>query len=186
MNQTLKTIESRYTCRNYDGCPVEREKLDAIALTAVQAPSAMNRQPWEIVVITDKALIDEMDAEAMNALAEREDKTMYERIKERGGKIFYNAPCVFIVNKMTDTGSNWVDLDCGIVTQNIALAAESLGLGNCICAMMAIPLNGANGAKYKNKLNITEGREFGMAVLVGHAAAPGTPHTPNMEKVKFI
>ena len=55
MNETLKTIANRYSCRSYTGEAIEREKVEAIALAGIQAPSAMNLQPWEIVVIQDKS-----------------------------------------------------------------------------------------------------------------------------------
>ena len=45
MNETLQTIKKRYSCRSYDGRLPEKEKLEAIALAAVQSPSAVNRQP---------------------------------------------------------------------------------------------------------------------------------------------
>ena len=130
MNQTLRTIAQRYSCRSYDGSrTIEKSKLEAIAAAAAQSPSGMNNQPWRIVVITDKAFLDEMDAEAMKILAEAEDKGTYNRFMDRGGKLYYDAPCMFLILKRPGS-----DLDCGIVTQNIALAAESLGLANVIDA----------------------------------------------------
>ncbi len=99
MNETLQTIKKRYSCRSYDGRLPEKEKLEAIALAAVQSPSAVNRQPWQINIITNKSLIEEMDAEGMRILAESEDKATYERFMERGGTLFYNAPCMFLILK---------------------------------------------------------------------------------------
>ena len=57
MNETLKAIATRYSCRDYAEKPVDKELLQAIAEAAVQSPSAMNNQPWHIIVITDKELI---------------------------------------------------------------------------------------------------------------------------------
>lgn len=100
MNETLQTIKKRYSCRSYDGRLPKKEKLEAIALAAVQSPSAVNRQPWQINIITNKSLIEEMDAEGMRILAESKDKATYERFMERGGTLFfYNAPCMFLILK---------------------------------------------------------------------------------------
>ena len=181
MNETLKTIAQRYSCRAYDGKPIEKDKLEAIALAAVQSPSAMNNQPWQINVITDKDFIDEMDADGMKILSEAEDKSGYNRFMERGGKLYYNAPCMFLILKKPGT-----DCDIGIVSENISLAAASLGLGNVICGMAAIPFNGAKGAEFKKKAGFSEGWEFGMAVLVGYAEKSGEPHKPDMSKIRFI
>lgn len=181
MNETLQTIKNRYSCRSYTGTPVEREKIEAIAMAGVQSPSAMNMQPWEIIVIQDKALIDEVDIATMDMLSKKDDKSTYERIMSRGGKIFYNTPCIFVIAKKADA-----DLDCGIVSENIALAASSLGLGNVICGLMRLAFSTEKGAEFEKKI-IPEGYEFGMSVLVGYAAEEnGTPHSVDMSKIKYI
>lgn len=181
MNETLRTISQRYSCRDYDGRLPEKEKLEAIALAAVQAPSAVNRQPWQIKVITNKIFIEEMDAEGMRILSEAEDKTFYERIMSRGGKMFYNAPCMFLILKKPGT-----DLDTGIVSQNIALASTSLGLGNVICGMAAIPFNGPKGDEFKKRAGFSDGWEFGVAVLVGYSKSTYSPHIPDITKIQYI
>jgi nitroreductase len=180
MNETLKTIAERYSCRAYESRLPERAVLDAIAAAAVQSPSAMNRQNWQIAVITDKAFMEEMDAEGMRILAEQ-DRASYDRFAARGGSLYYNAPCMFLI--LHKPGS---DLDTGIVSENIALAASSLGLGNVICGMANIPFKGAKGDAFKKRIGFPEGWEFGMAVLVGHATAPGKPHEPDMSKIRFV
>lgn len=182
MNDTLKTIKNRYSCRNYTGEPVEQEKLEAIALAGIQAPSAMNNQPWEIIVIKDKALIDEMDAATMEALSKGEDKSLYERMMSRGGKMFYNAPCMIVVAKLPNT-----DLDCGIVIENLALAASSLGLGNVICGLAGLAFATEKGEYFKSKI-IPEGYELGMTILIGYATDTegGMPHEVDMGKVKYV
>lgn len=181
MNETLKTIQNRYSCRNYTGEPIEQEKLEAIALAGVQSPSAMNKQPWKIIVIKDKAFIDEMDAATMDMLSKKEEREVYKRIMVRGGKIFYNAPCMIVIAKVPET-----DMDCGIVSENIALAASSLGLGNVICGLAGLPYETEKGEIFKEKI-IPEGYEFGVAVLVGYAAKEeGTPHQVDMSKIKYI
>ena len=181
MNETLQNIATRYSCRNYTGTPIEPEKINAIALSAVQSPSAMNQQPWQIIVIQDKALIDDMDVTTMDMLSKMEDTSIYDRIMGRGGKLFYNASCIFLVVKKRDA-----DLDCGIVTENIALASSSLGLGNVICGLAKLAFTTEKGEEYRAKL-IHDGYEFGMSVLVGYPTdAEGKPHEPDMSKIKYI
>ena len=183
MNDMLKTIAKRYSCRDFADTALTCEQLKSIVDAALAAPSAMNRQPWHIVAITDKALIDEMDAEGMNILAAAEDKSGYERIQSRGGKMYYNAPCMIMI---ASDGSALASVDCGIVSQNIALAAHSLGLGSVICGMAGIPLNGLHGNELKKRLQFPQGYEFGMAVLVGTAKSSKAPHDPDENKVTYI
>lgn len=181
MNETLRTIAERYSCRAYDGRFIEKEKLEALALAAVQSPSGLNRQPWQVIVITNKSLIEEMDAEGMDILSKAEDKAVYQRFISRGGTLYYNAPCMFLILKQPG-----MDLDTGIVSQNIALAATSLGLGSVICGMAAIPFNGPQGNTFKQRLGFPDGWEFGMAVLVGYTKSTGTPHEPDISKIRYV
>lgn len=177
MNEVLKVIGSRYSCRSYTGEAVEDSKIEALALAAVQAPSAVNRQAWQIVVIKDKALIDAMNDCGMEMLKAQEDQSTYERMMGRGGKLFYNAPLMIVVAIKEGT-----QLDCGIVVENIALAATSLGLGNCICGMARMPLSKEEFAKKV----IPEGYVFGTSILVGYATNEGTPHEPDLNKITYI
>lgn len=183
MNETLKTIAERYSCRDFDGAPLTDGQIEAIVDAALAAPSAMNRQPWHVTMVTDKVLIDELDAEGMNVLAAADDKSIYERMKERGGKMFYNAPCMAMV---TADGSSYSMLDCGILSQNIALAAHALGLGSVICGMAGIPLGGGKGAELKKRLQFPEGYNFAVAVLVGAVKSGKEPHEHEPEKVSYI
>jgi nitroreductase len=183
MNETLKTIAERYSCRDFADTPLTDEQIKAITESALAAPSAMNRQPWHISILTDKAFIDELDVEGMKILAAAEDKSGYERIMSRGGKIFYNAPCMLIV---ASDGSSYAALDCGILIQNVALAAHSLGLGNVICGMASIPLNGSRGNEFKKRLLFPDGYGFGMSILLGTAKSGKAPHELDMSKVTYI
>lgn len=181
MNETLQVIAQRYSCRNYDGRMPEREKLEAIALAAVQSPSGMNRQPWRIVVVNKKALVDELDAEGLRVLKDGGDSDYYNLILKRGGKLFYNAPCMFLILKQPGR-----EIDIGIVSENITLAAASLGLASVIAASPAIPLKGPNGDQLKQKLKFPDGFEFGLSVLVGYAVKEGAPHQLDLSKIQFI
>lgn len=186
MNDVLRVIAERYSCRAYDGRLPEKEKLEAVALAAVQSPSAMNRQPWEIIVITDKAFIDEMDEEGVRLLAGADDKSAYERVQSRGGSMFYNAPCMFLIPKQPVSAPHFVNMDCGIVSENISLAAASLGLGSVICGMAGVPFSGPNGDSFKKKAGFPDGWEFGIAVLVGFAEGTGAPHEADKSKIHFL
>lgn len=182
MNETLKTIANRYSCRSFTDEAVSKEDVEAIALAGVQAPSAMNVQPWKIVVLRDKELIREMDVAVMDALSKQEDTSAYDRMMSHGGRLFYNTSCIFIVAMKQGTA-----LDCGIVTENMALAASSLGLGNVICGMMRMVFDTAKGETFRETL-IPAGYEFGMSLLVGHPAEDGykEPHEADEEKIVYI
>jgi nitroreductase len=180
-NSVLKAIAERYSCRSYtDQVPTD-DQLKAIADAAVMAPSAMNLQPWKIIVIKDRDILNDLESDAIEYLSNLENKSMYERIMSRGGKVYYNAPVMFLI-PIKEGG----ELDCGIVSQNIALAAHSLGLGSVICGMARIPFNGERGQEFKERVGFPEGYKFGMSVLVGYPASTGTPHEPDRSKISFV
>ena len=183
MNEVLQAIAERYSCRDFTGAPISPEQVQALVDAALAAPSAMNRMPWHIVAVTDKAMLDEMDEAAMQSI-QAQNPDMYNRMKDRGGKMFYNAPCLIFIAK--EDNWDWAPLDCGIVSQNVALAAHALGLGSVICGMARIPLDGPNGEEWARRLQIPAGHSFGMSVCVGHVNSSKKPHVPKREKVTYI
>ena len=180
MNETLKTILERYSCRDFADIPLTDEQLDAIARAALAAPSGMNRQPWQVIIVTNKALIEEIDAAGVEELAASGDMAAVERIRSRGGKMLYNAPCMVVI-AIEDT--KYAKFDCGILTQNVALAAHSLGLGNVICAMTGLALAGSRGEELKERLCFPEGYSFGMSILIGTPGSSKEPHALNWDKI---
>ena len=182
MSTVINAIMERYSCRDFTGEALSHEDAAILADAALAAPSAMNQQPWHIIVVTDKTLIDEMDKDAMTQIAQQ-NPDWHARIQERGGKVFYNAPCLVVIAK---NDSAMATLDCGIVSQNITLAAHGLGLGSVICAMARMLLDGANSDTWRRRLQIPDGYNFGMAVCVGKVASGKPPHELDRGKVTFI
>jgi len=180
MNETLKTILERYSCRDFASAPLTDEQLDAITQAALAAPSAINMQPWKVIIVTDKALIEEIDAIGVEQLTAGGDRATYERIQSRGGKMLYNAPCMVVI-AIEDT--KYSRFDCGILTQNVALAAHSLGLGSVICAMVGQVFAGPRGEELRARLRFPEGYIFGMSVLIGTPNSGKEPHALEWDKV---
>ena len=183
MNETVKNILDRYTCRDFKSTPLSKQQNDIIVKAALSAPSAMNLQPWHVVMITDKALIEEMDAEGMSLLKNAEDQSIYERMMSRGGKLFYNAPCLALV--LSD-GSKWAAIDCGILCQNVVIAAQSMGLGTCIVGMAGVPLGGPKAEEYEKRLGFPEGHTFAIGILIGEINTGKDPHELETGKVSYI
>ena len=187
ITNTIEAIRTRYSCRAFtDQMPTDKD-LQEIAEAAIAAPSGMNRQPWQIIVVKDKELLAELEAEGMKNLAANADQGAYERILSRGGKLYYNAPCQIVVaiNKAEPTG--YETYDCGMVVQNIALAATSLGIDSLICGLAAFSFAGEKGAEFKRRLAFAEGYELGLSVLLGYAKMPGgKQHTLDFGKITVV
>ena len=183
MNETIKSIMERNSCRDFKDTPLTDEQLKLIVDAALAAPSATNRQPWRLVVVKDKAFIDELDVAGMDMIMANADEAMKTRMKERGGKLLYNAPCLIYI---LGDGSNWAHIDCGILCENIAIAAQSLGLSTCIVGMANMPLGSPKGDEFKARLKFPEGFEFAVGVLVGTPNKGKDPHELDPTKVTYI
>ena len=184
---TIEAIKTRYSCRAFSDKMPADELLRVIAEAAVASPSGMNRQLWRVIIVKNRALIADMDAEGMQNLSVMPNKAMYERIMSRSGKLFYNAPCMIVVPIARAETAGAELFDCGIVSENITLAATSLGVDSLICGLVAFSFAGAKGIKFKQLLRFPEGYEIGIAVLLGYATNPGgKPHEPDLSKISTI
>lgn len=54
-NMALENIATRVSVRSYLDKPVEAAQVEQLLRAGMAAPSAVNRQPWHFVVVTDKA-----------------------------------------------------------------------------------------------------------------------------------
>ena len=184
---TIEAISARYSCRGFSEKMPSDDDLRIIAGAAAAAPSAMNRQPWQVIVIKNKELVSELEAEGMKNISELPDRNIYKRIVARGGSLFYGAPCMVVLPVKKAEPPGWEMLDCGILTQNIAIAAASLAIDSLICGLAAFSFSGERYEEFKRRLDFADGYEFGIAVLLGYAAEPGgKPHELNMNKINVI
>ncbi|MDQ7992327.1 MAG: nitroreductase family protein [Propionicimonas sp.] len=181
--ETLDAIARRYSCRAYRDEPVPQQTLRAIAEAGARAPSAVNRQPWRLVVVSDGAVVSELGASGLAALRVA-DEAGYARIASRGGELFYGAPAMIVVAAEPQPGLLAADLDVGIVASHLALAATSLGVNSCICGLGRLAFEGVEGEAWKRRLGFPAGFGCGITVLLGYAAAEGgTPHQPDFAKI---
>lgn len=186
MNETLEVISKRYSCRDFKPDLPSDELLQAIAEAAIQAPSGMNRQAWRVIAVKDKELMQDMESEGLSYLAGMEDKSSYNRIMERGGRLFYGAPCMIVVPIDPAQYASAL-IDCGILCQNIALAATSLGIGNVICGFTGLAFaSSLRSEEFSKRLGFPDGYSFGCSILLGYANTVRPPHVPDKDKITFV
>lgn len=145
-------IENRRSIRKYKNQKVEKEKIEAILLAGLQAPSPKNRQPWRFVIISDENKKKDLVATMKNHIsmlikekAYRED--IYASLETID--IIEQAPVLILVCyeygmvQQHDDGVNWpiaardlevVELQAiGAAVENMLLKAEELGIGSLWC-----------------------------------------------------
>ncbi|MBR6676970.1 MAG: nitroreductase [Clostridia bacterium] len=116
MNETMKTLTERRSCRSYKKEQITREELDTVLTAAIWAPTGMNRQHTRFVAVTDPDTVKTLSK--MNAAVMGSD-----------GDPFYGAPCVVIVFGDADVYT-YVE-DGSLAMGNMMNAAHSIGLGSC-------------------------------------------------------
>lgn len=185
LNETLKAIGQRASCKGYAATLPKRETLEAIALAAAQSPSAVNLQPWKIIVVTDRELILEIEKQTVERMATTPGyEKFYEMVTSTGMDMSHNAPCMLIL--AIDGKNQYAQYDCGIAAQSVCIAAQSLGVASHIVAINALAFDGEKGAALRERLQFPEGYVFGLGILLGYATQKDQPHEPCSDKIVFV
>ena len=115
-NEAFDNILSRTSIRSYTDQPVSEEIKSAILHAGMAAPSGVNRQPWEFILIDDRNILEAL-AEALP----------YAKMTAQAPMAI--AVCGNSERFLEDEDSTlWVQ-DVSASSENILLAAHSFGLG---------------------------------------------------------
>jgi nitroreductase len=172
--QLKDVIYGRRSIRDYTDQPVDKVTVNALIQAAIQAPSAINQQPWAFVVIQDKALLKRYSdrakvlyGQSMNAASmPGELKVM---ISDPSFNIFYNSGTLIVIYaKPIGQHPDW---DCCLAAENLMLAAHDMGLGTCPIGL-AWPL--LEQAEVKNDLNVPFDYVPVMPIIVGYPRNPAS------------
>ena len=109
----MNAIFTRVSIRKFEDKEVPNGLIVKILRAAMAAPSAVNQQPWEFYVTTDKEIIGKLSCVTPYATPAK------------------NAPVVIVPCYRTDNLSvpSMAEIDMALATENILLEAEELGLG---------------------------------------------------------
>ena len=113
-NDVIKNIMTRTSIRKYTDQPIKKADIETLLRAGMAAPTAVNKQPWHFVAVTDKAKLKELSG-------------------GRGGMLEQCALAIVVCGNMEKAMPGkareyWVQ-DCSAATENILLAAHALGLG---------------------------------------------------------
>ncbi len=148
----LSLAQSRFSVRSYSNVMVPAEKLDYILECARLAPSACNRQPWKVYVVTNPDVLSVLQG-------------AYNR------DWFKTAPMALVITALHDQSwhrpadnKDHADVDISILAEHVALAAHEQGLGTCwICNF--------DPQICRKALNLTSENEEPVVVMpLGYAA----------------
>jgi len=175
-NQVIETIMTRRSIRAYEDRAVPRDTMELIAECGINAPNGMNRQDWAIRIVDSPEFI--------NGLTEAFVKENPQMGKDPNFKnMFRNAPTVVFIGAPEGTGSG---INCGLLGENMILAAWSMGIGSCCLGGPIAFMNSEGGAEYLSKLNLPEGYSLLYAIGFGYPAEKPEARPRDKSKIQFI
>jgi nitroreductase len=151
MNDFVRILKDRRSVRQYKDKPINKRTLEEILDCARLAPSARGIQHWVFVVVTEKERLSEI----------AETVTWGSFIKDA-------AACVIVCGRKDV--KRRVE-DCCLASENIMLAAKSLGIGSCYVAALGKEIGNVRGL-----LEVPEDYEIVCFIPMGYFDKNPEPH----------
>ena len=171
-----EVLRKRQSIRVYQSDPIAAEVLNRVLEAFRAAPSWANTQPWELVVVTDKAIKERLQTTlsknnpASSAVADA--PVVVCPIGITGVSGFYRG------TPSTGRG-DWMMFDLGIATEHLVLAAAAEGLGT-------VHVGAFDFQKVGEILNLPENRTVVELIPLGYPAySPRTTPRKPLEDILF-
>lgn len=176
MGSVIEAIKKRSSTRGYTAEPLTDAEINTLIHAGLQAPTAANKQEIHFTILKgDSPILKELE----------EEKNRLREISEPEHNFYYEAPAVMVLS--ADSTYKWGTLDAGIAVENMALAAEELGLGSLIIGCIYDALLGEKKEYFSNALHFPENYEYKIAIAFGHKAVTKEPHTYDADsQVTFL
>jgi nitroreductase len=136
----LEAIRKRRSVRDYTGDPIPCEDLEKIVDAGRWAPSGYNRQPWDFIVVTERATIDQLKVVAQ-----------------------WMAKAGAIIAVALDPSSEFWLEDGAAAIENMLIASTALGYGSCWLEGDTLPLE----EKFKTLLNVPKDKRLLTLIPIG-------------------
>lgn len=183
-NAVVETIMSRRSIRSYKPEQITAEQLDTIVKCGINAPSALNRQSWEVRVIQNADLLSRINSSFVEKAKGKKLQGSAARAQEPGFSVFHGAPTLIIVGK--DKSNPYSAVDCGLLAQNILLSAESMNIGTCTIGNMASILNDPDAKDFLKEINMPDTHEVVFGIAVGYKNESPDAKPRDEAKVQYI
>lgn len=183
-NEVIDAIMTRRSIRKYTEEQVSKELIDTIMKCAIYAPSALNRQSWELRVVQNQRLLNEINNRFLNYAQGKSLKGSAANADKPGFSVFHHAPTLIIVGR--DLNNPYSQVDCGFMSQNILLSAHALGLGTCPIGSVVPVFTNPDNSDLLEMVNMPE--DYGVAFCIALGYPDEAPEAKKRiaEKVKII
>ena len=132
-------IKERRSCRNFLSEPVSEDAIERILGAAIWAPSPLNLQPWEFIVVTKTEVKEKLFSEAERCRKWGLEKSGWKWLESYKVDFLQSAPVIIAVigdpkktglDMFLEDGGVGYQHACAAAIQNIHLAAHALGLNS--------------------------------------------------------
>jgi nitroreductase len=184
----MEAIYSRRAVRDFTPESVDEKLLRQLIDAAIQAPSAVNEQPWLFSVVLDKALLARISRESKahmlktTAVGLLSHSPRFQQIlNDPSFDIFYHAPALIVISSVTK--GPWAVENCTLAAENLMLAARGLGLGTCWIGFSQDWLGTEEG---KAALNLPAASFPVAPIIVGHPKSAPPPVARKEPQIHWI
>lgn len=168
-NETLKNIKQRRSTRSFKDEQIKDEELQAVLEAGLYAPYALD-QSRHYTVIQNKELLDKLNIAAKEAAKQMEFEHLRELGNNESFNCLYNAPTLIIVSGNEQVPMP-LEADCAAATENMLIAAESIGLGSCWIFFVLMAFSSPQGPELRKELKMPDGYKPYYSVLLGYKNA---------------
>ena len=176
-DSTISTIFKRRSIRSYTSQIIDRKTMEEILWCGINAPSGQNKQSWEIRVIENGERFDQLIDIVANA-----HQTVP---KESIVASFRGATTVAFIAH--DTSYRMSQVDCGLLGENMMLAATSLGIGSiALGSPISYLLQPTIKEKIREFFSLSEGYELLYCIGFGYANETPEAKPRNKNKILFL
>jgi nitroreductase len=181
-----KAITSRRSVRAYTAEAVDERAILGLIDAAVNAPSAVNQQPWTFAVVRDQRILDRISHDAKSHMlatmpASAHSEHFRSLLTDPNFHIFYRAPVLILISAIVQ--GPWIVEDCALAAENLMLAACDSGLGTCWIGFAQSFLNTPDG---KNELGLPAACVPVAPIIVGHPKSAPQPVPRNEPIIRWV
>ena len=152
----FEAIRKRRSVRKYTGDPIPRQDLETVVDAGRLAATGSNQQPWDFIVVTDRAMIDQLKIAA--------------QWMDKAGAI---------IAVVMDPSSRWWVEDGSAAVENMLIVATAMGYGSCWLEGYTLPLED----QFKALLGVPKDKRLLTLVPIGVPVEWPTKEKKSLQEV---